>query len=212
MFKKKRILTVLFAVILACAVCGTVALAVTGGVLDDSYQFGQTIKGIFNNSQDDVAVATIHGKDISKSQLAFAKYRMGDKRLSDEEVLENLAKESLLLHLAEEAGIAFPESDIRKMIQEEEAYILAEVERGNPYMIQRVEEDEQFLRGLGISKEEFLEGIYFDFVKYNSTYMEYVKYYYETLYQEYNIPFADYIDLIYERSEDYNNFSIGGKN
>lgn len=210
MFKKNRIVTVIFAIILACAVFGTVSLAVTRVVFDDSYKFGQTIREIFDNTQDSVVVATIQGKDVSRLQLEFAKFRMGDERLNDGEVLENLAKENLLLDLAEEAGIVFSEQDIRQLIQEEEAYIQAEVERGNPYMLQRVEEDEQFLQGLDISKEEFLEGIYFDFVKYNATYMEYVKYYYENLYQEYCIPLADYIDLMYEKSGDHHDLSTEG--
>jgi len=165
---------------------------------DDAFLFGQMIRRTLSDPENSAVIGTVYGKEITRSQLEYVKYRMGNENLSDGKALEQLAKEMILMDLAAEAGIAYSEADVVQMIREEEAYIQAEVERGNPNMLRRVEEDERFLQGLGIRREEFLEGLYFDFVQYDATYREYVKYYYENLYQEYGMPFADYIDSMYD--------------
>ena len=75
MFKKNRIVTVIFAIILACAVFGTVSLAVTRVVFDDSYQFGQTIREIFDNIRCP-SISTSHSMNCSgQSPVNTAKKR-----------------------------------------------------------------------------------------------------------------------------------------
>ena len=94
-------------------------------------------------------------------------------------VIEKLARDKTLITAAQDVGISYSDDELMQIIEEEDAYMEAQIAAGNEKMIAKAEEDAEFLSKLGITREEYNEKIYLPMLRRSMVNKEYSKYFYE---------------------------------
>lgn len=152
------------------------------------------------DSDYQIVVATVNGQPITLGEINFQKAiseanidaleRAGISAMQLDSltieyptdttaVIEKLARDKTLITAAQDVGISYSDDELMQIIEEEDAYMEAQIAAGNEKMIAKAEEDAEFLSKLGITREEYNEKIYLPMLRRSMVNKEYSKYFYE---------------------------------
>jgi len=146
---------IIVSTIVILAIISLTIFSFASGIISKEFLFGQSLKEA-KEINGDIIVATINGDKIYKKDIAFIKWQYDNSTetnsqslnidKSDNGIITKIAKEKLIIQEAKKKGIIISNEEL-KSIQD----------RFNNSYSKNTEKNNDFINGLGVTKDEFIE-------------------------------------------------------